>query len=233
MHCCSIGGQSMQVKLTIVDIKLNKIVGEPIVLKGSFPQIASTLDGKYAFVARPIEEHFKHYSIEEKKCDIIDIENQKVLGSFDKIKDIHSIQMVPHSINALAFSFDGEIFKLDIKDITDIQIVGDPIKIDWEKTIIAPDGKRALSLGFHSGLLNIIDINNWKIMESLQLEKQSRFMVFADNGKLALVANKNLNIVDVKNQNVLKTLNLPAAINNYVTLQRKVSLLLYALRIIL
>jgi hypothetical protein len=207
-------------KLTIVDIKLNKIAGERIILEGNCHHIAITLDGKYAFVTRLIEE-FSHHVSQERICDIIDIEKQKVKADrFKKVENIMSIKMVPHSTSALVFNFGDEIFKLDISDINNIKVVGDPIK-EGDKITIFPNGEKAF-IGSSTGSspLYILDMVHWKysqFMKELVLSvNDSEFITFLDKEKLAvLTSGQCISFIDFEKPEVLKQIKLPLKIFSY------------------
>jgi hypothetical protein len=145
-------------------------------------------------------------------CYILDINNQKIIGSFDKVKGIEAIKMIPDSTFALASNVDYEIFKLDIEDIHNIKIVGDPLKAE-DKEIIPINRERALIGGFFSQNLYTLDINSWKFIENpIELQSLPIDLTFVGHRKLALTVVwlcNQLNIIDVQNQKILKIIDLP------------------------
>jgi hypothetical protein len=192
--------------VNFVDIKQNKIVGEPIEFKNGSLSITSTLDGKYAFA---IHEG-------EGLCDIIDIENQEIIGSLDQVDKINSIHMVPHSKIAIVVSYyNSELSKLDIMNIKDIKTVGNTIRVGDRETIVSADGKQLFRIDYHRASLCIVDIDKWECIEkSLKIVEHSDSIFCIDN-EFILTSNhfNEGNIVNVKNQEVLEEISLYSSPN--------------------
>jgi WD40 repeat protein len=189
-------------------------------LNGRKLKITSTLDKKYAFIQYYNEFYSSIYFhagqsyltfSAKSDCDIFDIQNQQKIGYLDQVEDIKSIEITPDSTIILVLNREGNIFKLDIKDINNIKIVDKAISTTANSNLfVSPNGKQALNLNYSSGLLNMINITDWELMKnSLQLEKEIHSVAFINKGKLALAGYKNLNIINVENQEILKKIKLP------------------------